>query len=99
MATTGAESHFPMMKDRTVKQVRECLRHKKPIIIPLGVIEQHGYHLPRCTDALIAEEIAGRIGLQTGILVAPTMYQSFSGGDLPGTVNITPATMIYDHDD
>ena len=29
------------------------------------------------------------------MLVAPTMYQSFSGGDLPGTINITPATMAH----
>jgi creatinine amidohydrolase/Fe(II)-dependent formamide hydrolase-like protein len=29
------------------------------------------------------------------MLVGPTMYQSFSGGDCPGTINITPATMSH----
>ncbi len=33
------------------------------------------------------------IGEKTDILVAPTMYQSFSGGSCPGTINISPATM------
>lgn len=93
MATTNTDSFFPVMENMTVKQVREYLRRKKSVILPLGVIEQHGYHLPLCTDALIAGGIARLIGLRTGILVAPTMYQSFSGGELPGTINISPATM------
>jgi creatinine amidohydrolase len=86
---------FPMLENMTVKQVREYLQRKKSILLPLGVIEQHGYHLPLCTDALIAGGVGRLIGLRTGMLVAPTMYQSFSGGDLPGTINITPATMAH----
>ena len=82
-----------MLRDMTVKQVREYLQRRKSILIPLGVIEQHGYHLPLCTDALIAECVGRLIGLKTDMLVAPTMYQSFSGGGCPGTINITPATM------
>lgn len=84
---------FPVMEDMTVAMVREYLRRKKSIIIPIGVIEQHGYHLPLKTDALIAERIARLIGRKTGILVAPVMYQSFSGGECPGTINISPAVM------
>ena len=86
---------FPLLENMTVKQVREYLQRKKSILLPLGVIEQHGYHLPLCTDALIAGGVGRLIGLRTGMLVAPTMYQSFSGGDLPGTINITPATMSH----
>ena len=33
------------------------------------------------------------IGEKTDILVAPTMYESFSGGACKGTINISPATM------
>jgi len=84
---------FPVMADMTVKMVRDYLKHKQSIIIPVGVIEQHGYHLPLKTDALQAEHISCMIGKKTDILVAPTMYQSFSGGDCPGTINISPATM------
>ena len=84
---------FPLLENMTVKLVREYLERSQSIIMPLGVIEQHGYHLPLCTDALIASGIGRLIGLKTGIVVAPTMYESFSGGGLPGTINITPATM------
>jgi creatinine amidohydrolase len=81
------------MERMTVRMVRDYVRQKKSIILPLGVIEQHGYHLPLKTDALIAERTAWMIGAKTGILVAPVIYQSFSGGGLPGTMNISPAVM------
>ena len=84
---------FPVMGNMTVKQVREYLKSKRSIIIPIGVIEQHGYHLPLETDALIATHLGKMIGKKTDVLVAPTMYESFSGGSLPGTINISPAVM------
>lgn len=84
---------FPVMENMTVKMVRSYLQTHRSIIVPLGVIEQHGYHLPLKTDALIATHLGRRIGERAGILVAPTIIQSFSGGGLPGTVNISPAVM------
>jgi len=81
------------MEHMTVKQVRAYLQRKQAIIVPIGVIEQHGYHLPLKTDALIATHTARRIGEKTDILVAPTFHQSFSGGGCEGTINISPATM------
>ena len=81
------------MENMTVKMIRKYLENKKSIIMPIGVIEQHGYHLPLKTDALIATHLGRMIGEKTGMLVAPTMYESFSGGGCPGTINISPATM------
>jgi creatinine amidohydrolase len=88
-----SKNPFPVMENMTVKLVREYLGRKQSIIIPIGVVEQHGYHLPLKTDALIATHLARRAGERTGILVAPTIHQSFSGGGLPGTINISPAVM------
>ncbi len=84
---------FPVMEHMTVRRVREYLTRKKSVILPLGVIEQHGYHLPLKTDALIAAHLGRMIGERTGVLVAPTIHQSFSGGGLPGTINISPSVM------
>lgn len=36
---------FPIMEHMTGKMVREYLKKKTSIIIPVGVTEQHGYHL------------------------------------------------------
>ncbi|NQU11760.1 creatininase family protein [bacterium] len=87
------KSPFPVMEHMTPKLVREYLQRKRSIIIPIGVIEQHGYHLPLLTDALIAANTGRMLGERTDILVAPVMYESFSGGGLEGTINISPAVM------
>ena len=92
-ASISKNNPFPVMEHMTVKLVREYLEEKKSIIVPLGVIEQHGYHLPLKTDALLAEGLGRLIGERAGILVAPVIYSSFSGGGLPGTINISPAVM------
>lgn len=84
---------FPVMEHMTVKMVREYLKEKSSIIIPVGVTEQHGYHLPLATDSIRAKKMGIMIGRKTGIMVAPTMNQSFSGGGCPGTINISPAVM------
>ena len=84
---------FPVMEHMTVKMLREYLKKKTSIIIPVGVTEQHGYHLPLATDSIRAEKMGIMIGEQTGIIVGPTLNQSFSGGSCPGTINISPAVM------
>jgi creatinine amidohydrolase len=84
---------FPVMEHMTVQMVRDYLHRKRSIIIPMGVIEQHGYHLPLQTDALIASHVAWMIGRKTDMLVAPVITTSFSGGACPGTINISPAVM------
>jgi creatinine amidohydrolase len=87
------DKYFPVMEHMTVKTIREYLKRKNSIILPVGIVEQHGYHLPLITDALIAGRIARIAGEQVDMLVGPTILQSFSGGGLPGTINISPAVM------
>ncbi len=84
---------FPMMEEMTVQTVRQYLEKKNSVILPVGIIEQHGYHLPIITDALTAREMAKMVAKKTGILVAPVLYSSFSGGGLSGTINISPSVM------
>ena len=93
MGDIREDREFPVMEHMTVRQIRTYLETNRSIILPMGVIEQHGYHLPLRTDALIAEKVGRRIGKETGILVAPTFHHSFSGGGLPGTINVSPSVM------
>jgi creatinine amidohydrolase len=78
------------MYEMTVRQVREGLREMKTVLLPAGVVEQHGYHLPLSTDILVAQETARLAAEKTGCFVAPAVHYSFSGGMLPGTINISP---------
>jgi creatinine amidohydrolase/Fe(II)-dependent formamide hydrolase-like protein len=43
------------MGEMTVLEVKEYLKTNKTIILPYGVVEQHGYHLPLDTDIRNAE--------------------------------------------
>ncbi len=75
----------------TVKEVREALENTtQTVLIPLGVTEQHGYHLPLRMDCYNCEEISIRAAEQCGCFVAPTLAYTYSGGELPGTINISP---------
>jgi creatinine amidohydrolase len=82
--------YFPEWEKMTVREIRSYLEERSSVILPLGVTEQHGYHLPLCTDSLVAAGVALRVGTRTGMLVAPTLNMSFSGGQLPGTINVNP---------
>jgi creatinine amidohydrolase len=82
--------HFPEWEKMTVREVRSYLEERPSVILPLGIVEQHGYHLPLCTDSLVAGGVALRVGTRTGMLVAPTINMAFSGGQLPGTINVNP---------
>ena len=47
--------HKNFMVNMTVKDMQEALEKTKTVIIPVGVVEQHGYHLPLSVDIHNAE--------------------------------------------
>lgn len=82
-----------IMEFMTVREMEEALSKTKTVILPLGVIEQHGYHLPLNTDVYNCYEIAKRVAPIAGCVVAPPIPYSFSGGELLGTTDISPQTL------
>ena len=78
------------MEAMTVKDMEEALKKTKTVIIPIGVVEQHGYHLPLSTDYHNATEPVKRAGDRLNAIVAPTVPYCYSGGELLGTVNVSP---------
>lgn len=79
-----------IMENMTVKDMEEALKQTKTVIVPVGVVEQHGYHLPLSTDIHNATEVPRRCGDRLNAVVAPTVPYCYSGGELLGTVNISP---------
>lgn len=79
-----------LMAEMTMGEVREYLKKKDTVILPYGVVEQHGNHLPLSTDCCIAEMMANLLAEGLGCIVAPTLNYCFSGGMLPGTINVQP---------
>ena len=82
-----------LMEHMTVEDMRQALAGTQTVLVPLGVTEQHGYHLPLSTDVHNACQIARRVSQRTGAVVAPPLWYSYSGGELPGTINVAPQVM------
>lgn len=76
------------MKEMTVEDMNNL--KVKTVIIPIGVVEQHGYHLPLSVDILNSEKPIELAGDRLNALIAPTVNYCYSGGTLRGTVNVTP---------
>ncbi len=80
------------MEKMSVLDMEHAMEKTKTVIIPVGVVEQHGYHLPLSTDihnAVMPTRIAGD---RLNAVVAPSVNYCFSGGTLLGTVNVSPNT-------
>jgi creatinine amidohydrolase len=78
-----------VLEEMTVNEIRQALKKTKTVLLPMGCIEQHGYHLPINTDVLTACYVAGEAAKQMRCFVAPAINYTFSGGELPGTINIS----------
>jgi creatinine amidohydrolase len=75
----------------TMKEVKEAAEANKVIILPVGSVEEHGTHLPLCTDSVQPEHVAVEAAKKTGSLLAPplkygvcTVTRAF-----PGTISIS----------
>ena len=73
----------------------EAIDKDLPIVIPLGSIEQHGYHLPLCTDTLQVSAIMDAVDSQMKheLLALPVFWLGSSHHHLgfPGTLSMRPS--------
>jgi creatinine amidohydrolase len=60
------------------------------VILPVGSVEEHGDHLPLCTDSLQPEYVALEVAKRTGCLVAPPLRYGVCNAsrNFPGTISI-----------
>jgi len=63
------------------------------VVLPLGTIEWHSYHLPVGLDGLVAQAIGERVAEQMGAVVAPVSYWAAGGVPYPLTLNL-PGSLI-----
>ncbi len=77
------------LTEMTVNELRDALKTCRTAILPVGVVEQHGYHLPLGVDIHNAQEVILRAGDRLDAIVAPTVPYCYSGGELLGTINVS----------
>lgn len=89
------------LDDLTWPQIQSAAELATPVILPIGSTEQHGYHLPLCTDVVLPESLARAVAARLKLLVAPPVaygYRSrpLSGGGegFPGTISLSGRTLM-----
>jgi len=82
-------------------EVGELVKRKGMVIIPIGACEEHGRHLPVCTDTEIAYnaalDAAEKAAKKIPIAVTPPVWFGYTVGVLknwPGTITIKPKVLI-----
>jgi creatinine amidohydrolase len=90
------KNYLPHM---TVPEVNDFLTRSDMVIIPIGAMEQHGYHLPLGTDFINGVEQCKLIAQQRDILVVPVLMagQSPYHMGFAGTITMKSETIIQVH--
>jgi creatinine amidohydrolase len=74
----------------SMKEAEEAAKRGKVVILPVGSVEEHGEHLPLCTDSIQPEYVAVEVAEKTGCLIAPPLRYGVcnSTRNFPGTISI-----------
>jgi len=79
-------------------EISVAVEQQKVIVLPIGSIEQHGYHLPLDVDVRLASSVALEAGKRSpeNVLVMPPINYGYCHHvmDFPGTITIEPSTFI-----
>ena len=96
-----SQTGIPIFEEMTWSEVHDILQKTDVCIVPVGAVEQHGYHLPLGTDTYIAQEIACRtckVLLNRGqhAAVGPSIPFGVHPEAMhyPGSVQILPSTLV-----
>jgi creatinine amidohydrolase len=89
------------LDDLSTKEFENKVNDSLVVILPLGVIEEHGDHLPLSTDSLQCEYVVEEIAKRTNALIAPSIRYGVCNTtkNFPGTISIgfeTLRSLIYD---
>jgi len=83
-------SGYLWLDELSTKQAGQAAKEGRVVIFPVGSVEEHGEHLPLCTDSIQPEYVALEVAKKTGCLVAPPLRYGIcnAGRNFPGTLSI-----------
>lgn len=84
-----------LMEHMTTNEVEDALQQCNSVIIPFGVMEAHGKHMPLATDTIQAYDAAIRASELTPVFVAAPIHYGMcrSASGHPGTIGISGDTL------
>ena len=86
--------------DLTYVDIREYLKEKDIVLIPMASLEQHGPHLPLYTDTITAVEVSRRVSEMIAVLHSPPIWIGYSPqhmhepGQGRGTITLRSSTLL-----
>jgi creatinine amidohydrolase len=97
----SSEQGSRVYQDMTWEEIAGAAEADTPIVIPIGATEQHGRHLPVCTDWVLPQRVLCEASRVRDMVVGPFLpfgYRSRpgSGGGqhFPGTVSLRATTFM-----
>ena len=84
----------------TYVDIREYLKEKDTVLIPMASLEQHGPHLPLYTDTITAVEMTARVAEMIAVLHTPPIWMGYSPqhmyapGSGRGTITCRSSTLL-----
>ena len=90
----GLSAHYEELT--ALEFVQAVARAESTCIIPIGILEKHGPHLPLGTDLLDCREVALRAAKQEYTIIFPEYYvgQIFEAKHQPGTIAYSTQMML-----
>lgn len=84
-----------LLDEMTTHEFEEKVNGKSVVIVPIGAVEEHGPHLPLCTDSVQPEHVAQEVAARTGAIVAPPIRYGHCSTtrNFPGTLSISFETL------
>jgi creatinine amidohydrolase len=84
----------------TMEDIREYLKEKDTVLVPMASLEQHGPHLPLYTDTITAVEVSQRVAEHIGVLHTPPLWMGYSPQHMHepnqgrGTITVRSSTLL-----
>jgi creatinine amidohydrolase len=84
------KSGSPWLDELSMREAERVAKAGQVVILPIGSVEEHGDHLPLCTDSLQPEYVALEVAKKTGCFVAPTLRYGVCNAsrNFPGTISV-----------
>lgn len=85
------------LQSKSWKETEQLIKDSKGVaIIPIGSIEQHGFHLPLGTDSYVAITLAEEAAKKANVILIPPLWFGWSPHHmvLSGTITISPEVLI-----
>lgn len=84
-------SNRPILATELTKDAYQRLAAERTFVLPMGILEEHGPHLPLGTDTFQAEAVVREAAAQSGAVVLPTVNYGNcrSTRPFPGSISLS----------